>query len=95
MHIFANAMRHAGSDDISTLMPYILGSEFDAPQGRVKIDPTNHHTCLYPRIGRVNSDGQFTIVRQARRSVYPDPYLVTHSLGDWAARLDTLDKLEC
>ena len=91
MHIFANAMRQAGDDDISQLMPHILGSEFDAPQGRVKIDPTNHHTCLYPRIGRVNADGQFTIVRQARRSVYPDPYLVTHSLGDWAARLDTLE----
>ncbi len=91
MHIFANAMRQSGSDEISELMPHVLGSEFDAPQGRVKIDPTNHHTCLYPRIGRVNPEGQFTIVRQARRSVYPDPYLVTHSLGDWAARLDALE----
>lgn len=90
-HIFANAMRQAHSDDIAELMPYVLSSEFDAPQGRVRIDPNNHHTCLYPRIGRVNADGQFTIVRQARRSVYPDPYLVTHSLGDWAARLDTLE----
>lgn len=92
VHIFANAMRQAGDDSIARLMPFILGSEFDAPQGRVKIDPTNHHTCLYPRIGRVNADGQFTIVRQARRSVYPDPYLVTHSLGDWAARLDALEE---
>ncbi|MCM3562939.1 transporter substrate-binding domain-containing protein [Hydrogenophaga intermedia] len=91
MHIFANAIRQSGSDEISELMPHVLGSEFDAPQGRVKIDPTNHHTCLYPRIGRVNPEGQFTIVRQARRSVYPDPYLVTHSLGDWAARLDALE----
>lgn len=91
MHIFASAMRQAHSDDIAELMPYLLSSEFDAPQGRVRIDPNNHHTCLYPRIGRVNADGQFTIVRQARRSVYPDPYLVTHSLGDWAARLDTLE----
>lgn len=91
MHIFANAMRQSGSDDIADLLPRVLGSEFDAPQGRVRIEPTNHHTCLYPRIGRVNSEGQFTIVRQARRSVYPDPYLVTHSLGDWAARLDTLE----
>ena len=90
MHIFANAMRQAGEEEISVLMPYILGSEFDAPQGRVKIDPMSHHTYLYPRIGRVNADGQFTIVRQARRSVCPDPYLVTHSLGDWAAKLDTL-----
>jgi len=91
MHIFADAFREAGSDDIVTLMPSILGREFDAPQGRVRIDYTNHHTCLYPRIGRANAKGQFTIVREATRSVHPDPYLVTHSLGDWAARLSTLE----
>lgn len=91
MHIFAHALRRSGSDDIAELLPQVLGSEFDAPQGRVRIDQNNHHTCLYPRIGRVNAEGQFTIVRQARRSVCPDPYLVTHSLGDWAARLDALE----
>ena len=90
MHIYANAMRMSGDDEISVLMPYILNSEFDAPQGRIKIDPMSHHTYLYPRIGRVSNNGQFSIVRQARRSVCPDPYLVTHSIGDWAARLDTL-----
>lgn len=90
MHIFANALRQSGNEGIAQLIPHILGSEFDAPQGRIKIDPANHHTCLYPRIGRVDAEGQFTIVRQATRSVYPDPYLVTHSLGDWAAKLDTL-----
>ena len=90
MHIFANALRQSGDEGIAQLIPHILGSEFDAPQGRIKIDPANHHTCLYPRIGRVDAEGQFTIVRQATRSVYPDPYLVTHSLGDWAAKLDTL-----
>lgn len=91
MHIFANALRQSGDEGIAQLIPHILGSEFDAPQGRIKIDPTNHHTCLYPRIGRVNTEGQFTIVRQATRSVYPDPYMVTHSLGDWTAKLDALD----
>ena len=90
MHIFANALRLSGDEGIAQLIPHILGSEFDAPQGRIKIDPANHHTCLYPRIGRVDAEGQFTIVRQATRSVYPDPYLVTHSLGDWAAKLDKL-----
>ncbi|QJC57991.1 Aliphatic amidase expression-regulating protein [Polaromonas vacuolata] len=91
MHIFANALRRSGNEGIAQLIPHILGSEFDAPQGRIKIDPANHHTCLYPRIGRVDAEGQFTIVRQATRSVYPDPYLVTHSLGDWAAKLETLE----
>ena len=91
MHIFANAFREAGGDDIAAIMPSILGRELDAPQGRIRIDPNNHHTCLYPRIGRVNAKGQFTIVREATRPVHPDPYLVTHSLGDWAAQLSTLD----
>jgi branched-chain amino acid transport system substrate-binding protein len=90
MIIFANAHRQVGTDTIAEILPRILGSEVDAPQGKIKIDPTNHHTCLYPRIGRVNDHGQFTIVRQATRAVYPDPYLVTHSLGDWTARLDIL-----
>jgi len=88
VHLFANAMAKSGSDEIDALMPHLLGSEFDAPQGRVRIEPTNNHTCLYPRVGIANASGQFTIVREAKRAVHPDPYLVTHSLGDWAARHD-------
>lgn len=90
-HIFANAYRVAGSDNLGEIMPCILGSEFEAPQGRVRIDPANHHTCLYPRIGRANSRGQFTIVREATRAVHPDPYLVTHSLGDWTTSLISME----
>ena len=91
VHIYANAYRHAEDDEISRIMPHILGSEFEAPQGRVRVDPTNHHTSLYPRIGIANSKGQFTIVREATRPVQPDPYMVTHSLGDWTTTLSTLE----
>lgn len=90
VHLFANAMQQSGDDDIDALLPYLVDSEFNAPQGRVRVDPLNHHTCLYPRIGRVNLDGQFTIVREAIRSVHADPYLVTHSFGDWIAESETL-----
>jgi branched-chain amino acid transport system substrate-binding protein len=90
-HILANALISAGTDDLAQLMPCILGSEYDAPQGRVRIDPTNHHTCLHPRIGVANSRGRLRIVRQATRPVYPDPYMVTHSLGDWATELNALE----
>jgi branched-chain amino acid transport system substrate-binding protein len=90
-HILAKALALAGSEDIARLIPSLLGCEFDAPQGRVRIDPSNHHTCLYPRIGVVDSRGQFKIVRQATRAVHPDPYMVTHSLGDWAAELSSVE----
>ena len=91
IHMYANAYRQAGSDEINQIIPSLLGSEFIAPQGRVRIDPTNHHTSHYPRIGIANSKGQFTIVREANRPVQPDPYLVTHSLGDWTAVLSTVE----
>jgi branched-chain amino acid transport system substrate-binding protein len=82
VHLLANALSAAGSDRREDLLPHLLDAEFDAPQGRVKIDPLTQHTCLYPRIGRAASNGNFIIVREATRRVHPDPYLVTHSLGD-------------
>lgn len=85
VHLFAAAFASAGSDEIARIMPYLLGSEFQAPQGRVRIDSSNHHTWLYPRIGRAEADGQFSIVRESMQAVRPDPYLVTHSLGEWTA----------
>ena len=86
VHMFANAMRHAGTDDLDGLLPALLGSEFDAPQGRVRIDPSNHHTRLHPRIGRVAADGRFAVVAQAPHGVDPDPYLVNHASDEWSLR---------
>jgi branched-chain amino acid transport system substrate-binding protein len=90
-HLFAAAMRASGSDDIDALMPHLLGSSFDAPQGRVRLEASNHHASLYPRIGRSNSEGQFTIVRETREAVYPDPYLVAHDLGSSASQMTSVE----
>ena len=84
VHLFARAMRESGSDEIDQLLPHLLGSEFDAPQGRVRIDPHNHHTRLYPRIGRINANGQFIIVAESLRGIEADPYLVNHASDDWS-----------
>ena len=85
-HLLANAMRRTGSDKVSDLLEVLPGSEFSAPQGRVKIDEHNHHTYLTPRIGRANAAGQFDILEEADKWVRPDPYLVSHSLQDWSAK---------
>lgn len=92
MHLFANAFEMAGSDDIDALMPYLRGAEYSAPQGRIRIDPINHHTALHPRIGRAGDDGQFTILRESARAVPPDPYMMGQSLGDWVAKLKTVER---
>jgi branched-chain amino acid transport system substrate-binding protein len=86
VHLLAEAMRAAGGDDIEPLLRTLPGAEFDAPQGRVRIDEHNHHAWLRPRIGRVAADGRFEILEQARAWVQPDPYLVSHTLEDWSVR---------
>jgi branched-chain amino acid transport system substrate-binding protein len=78
MKLFAKAFEKAGSDDIQALLPCLLGSEIDAPQGRVRINPSNHHASLYPRIGQADSRGQFAIIKDAVGRIEPDPYMVHH-----------------
>ena len=85
-HLMADAMRRMNSDSVPELLRALPGSEFAAPQGKVRIDEHNHHTYLRPRIGKVNSKGQFDILDEARQWVRPDPYLVSHTLQDWSAR---------
>jgi branched-chain amino acid transport system substrate-binding protein len=60
------------------LRPIILGSEFDAPQGKIAIDSDSSHTNLWTRLGRANRDGQFDVIKESLHWVKPDPYLVSH-----------------
>jgi len=91
MHMFANAFGACGTDEIGTLMPHMLGAQFAAPQGLVRIEPGNHHMALYPRIGRANADGQFDILRESTVAVPPDPYMSRQTLGDWVTKLAARD----
>jgi branched-chain amino acid transport system substrate-binding protein len=86
-YLLAAGLSAAGTDNVQQLLPTLLGIEFMAPQGMVKIDAENHHAYLTPRIGRVREDGQFDILDEAKQPVKPDPYLVEHSLEDWSARV--------
>jgi urea transport system substrate-binding protein len=58
----------------ATLREATRGQEFNAPQGKVKIDPDNYHTYLYSRIGRWQADGQAEIVFATPAAVKPIPW---------------------
>lgn len=83
MHLFAQAFRQAGTDAYAALLPHLHGAEFDAPQGRVRIDPITHHTRLTPRIGRVDAQGQFAVLAEAPGGIDADPYLAGQGADDW------------
>lgn len=84
VHLFAQALRIADCMDTDRLREAIFGQEYEAPQGRVRIDPDNNHTYLWPRVGRVDEAGRFEVVAESAVAVKPDPYLVDHDVADGA-----------
>ncbi len=82
--LYAIALQRAGTDDPEAVVSNLLGLEYDAPQGRVRVDPDNHHTELWPRVARVNSEGRFEIVWNPNLRVKPDPYFIAPTLDDWS-----------
>lgn len=83
VHLYAKALELAGTDEPDAVARHLPGLEFEAPQGRVRIDPDNHHTELWARIGRINQDGKFDVIWQSETRVKPDPYFVTSAHDEW------------
>ena len=77
-HIFAKALEQTNSLETEVLRPVVLGTEFDAPQGKVSINPTYSHTDLWTRIGRANRNGSFDLLWESSSSVKADPYLIAY-----------------
>jgi branched-chain amino acid transport system substrate-binding protein len=84
VHLAMRAVGKCGSDDPEQVLANLRDFEFDAPQGRVRVDPENNHTYLWPRIARLDQRGQFQIVWNPGVRVKPDPYCVVQRLDDWS-----------
>lgn len=85
VHLAMRALARCGSDDPDRILAELRDSEYDAPQGRVRIDPENNHAYLWPRIARLDSAGRFQMVWNPGVRIKPDPYCVVQSLDDWSA----------
>jgi branched-chain amino acid transport system substrate-binding protein len=84
LHLAMRAVAKCGTDDPEQVLANLRDSEFDAPQGRVRIDLENNHTYLWPRIARLDRFGRFQTVWNPGVRVRPDPYCVVQSLDDWS-----------
>ena len=90
LHLAFRAVAKCGSDDPEQVLGNLRDAEFDAPQGRVRVDPENNHTFLWPRIARLDRHGRFQTVWNPGVRVKPDPYCVVQSLDDWSVELPLL-----
>ncbi len=76
VHIFARALERTNAIETEVLRPMVLGSDYEAPQGKVSINAHCAHADLWTRIGRANRRGQFDILWDSARRVLADPYLI-------------------
>ncbi|MCX8568407.1 transporter substrate-binding domain-containing protein [Aminobacter sp. MET-1] len=86
VNMWAMAAEKAGELAPDAIVKSVGGLSFDAPQGKVTIDPDNLHSYLTPRIGKTRADGLLDIVDQYAEPLVPLPY---SSVGE------TADKRVC
>ena len=92
VHLFAAAVRKAGTDEVAAIARAARGVSFDDPEGDVKIDPDTQHVHRKVRIGQIRDDGQFKILWTSKTSIAPEPYPKYKSKAEWQAFLDGLYK---
>ena len=86
VYLWKAAVEKAGSVDIEKVKAAVKANEinFDAPEGKVMLDPVTQHTYKYVRIGKVRPDGLIDAVFEGKEWTKPDPFLKQY---DWAKSL--------
>ncbi len=75
VYLWKLAVEKAGSFDVDKVREAFRGGiEFEAPSGKVKVDPKTQHTYLSFRVGRMREDRQFDILYESPTWIEPDPY---------------------
>ncbi|MBT4889633.1 MAG: transporter substrate-binding domain-containing protein [Rhodospirillales bacterium] len=87
VHLFAHALNITQSIDTKALRAAVLGAQFNAPQGRIRMDVENHHTHLWSRIGQIEKNGNIQIVAETKGAIEPDPYMIHHAAERWQPSL--------
>ncbi|WP_369633936.1 urea ABC transporter substrate-binding protein [Nocardia sp. JMUB6875] len=82
--LWKSTVEKAKSFAVADIQKSADGVSFDAPEGTVTIDGSNHHITKTARIGEIHPDGLIYTVWDSGKAVAPDPYLKNY---DWAKGL--------
>jgi len=90
VHLWAQAVRDAGSAEASAILDAVGDQSCLAPEGLVYIDRATRHTWKFVRIGKIRADGQFEIVWNSGVPVRPVPFPQYRHRSDWDRFLGSL-----
>jgi len=85
VHLWAQAVREAGTAEVRQVRTALRHQSRNAPEGIIAVDPETQHTWRPVFIGRIRADGQFDIVWTSRTAVRPVPFPISRSRSEWEA----------
>ena len=75
IHMWAQAVKKAGSIDVDKVRIAMAGQTFKSPSGfTLTMDKTNHHLHKPVMIGEIKADGQFSVVWKTKGPVRAQPW---------------------
>ncbi|MFM8292702.1 MAG: urea ABC transporter substrate-binding protein [Planctomycetia bacterium] len=83
VHLWAQAVREAGTADVRQVRTALRHQSRNAPEGIIAIDPETQHSWRPVFIGRIRADGQFDVVWSSRTAVRPVPFPISRSRSEW------------
>nr|WP_223884766.1 urea ABC transporter substrate-binding protein [Nocardia colli] len=84
VYLWKNTVEKAKSFAVADIQAAADGVTFEAPEGLVTVDGSNHHITKTARIGEIRPDGLIYTVWDSGKAVTPDPYLKSY---EWAKGL--------
>jgi urea transport system substrate-binding protein len=92
VYLWAQAVQAAGTDQIARIRERLAGQTFDAPGGKIRVDPGNHH-CYKPfYLGRITESGTVDLVKSITDPIRPEPFPATRTRAEWEALVEFLSK---
>jgi urea transport system substrate-binding protein len=73
VHFWRLAVEKAKSFDVQKVIAASSNLELDAPEGKIKLHASNHHTWKHARVGIARADGQFDILYESPL-IEPNPF---------------------
>ena len=75
IHMWAQAVKKAGTTKVDAVRTAMSGQTFTAPSGfTLKMDETNHHLWKPVMIGEVQGNGQFSVVWKTSKPIRAQPW---------------------
>ncbi len=90
VHLWAKAVRTAGTDDVQAIRRALQGQSIEGPGATLRLDPSNNHAWKMFRMGKIVDSNRIEVVFSTDKLLSPDPFPSTRTRAEWEALLQFL-----